>query len=57
MEGNPNGDGPLLECFATHLHGSEGHALQHSKEPRTLMSFFDQIQTVACLVTESTFFD
>lgn len=57
MEGNPNGDGPLLECFATHLHGSEGHALQHSKEPRTLMSFFNQIQTVACLVTESTFFD
>lgn len=57
MEGNPNRARPLLECFATHLHSLEGHALQHSKEPGTLMSLFDQMQTVACLVTESTFFD
>lgn len=38
MEGKPNGDRLLLECFATPLHSLEGHVLQHSKEPGTLMS-------------------
>lgn len=57
VEGNADGDRLLVECFATPLHSLEGHVLQHSKEPGTLMSLFDQLQTVACLVTESTSFD